>query len=305
MAHQTELSTFLRSRRARVQPADLGLPSGHGTRRTKGLRREEVAAAAGVSVDYYTRLEQGRERNPSDAVLESLATTLLLEGDEREHLFLLAEHSGNIKRARGTDAAPRRVRPTVRQLLDTLSPAPAYLLNRRNDLLAANKAGLELLAGIEQWSPPRRNTIRYIFLHPVARTLFRDWNSIAVGAVAHLRAMTGLHPNDRELAGLIEELITKSEEFPRLWRQHDVRSLSTGRKLFDHPRVGQMELSYEVLEVTNEQQRMVIYQANVGTPDYDAMLLLNMIGRDVTPRPADSPADQRREDSAPRGDRLT
>lgn len=290
MAYPTDLSTFLQSRRARVQPADLGLPAGHGTRRTKGLRREEVAAAAGVSVDYYARLEQGRERNPGDAVLESLATTLLLEGEEREHLFRLAAHSGSAQRVRSTDTAPRRVRPSVQQLLDTVNPSPAYVLSRSNDLLLANRAALALLTGIEQWPPARRNTIRYIFLHPSARTLFGNWNSIARGAVAHLRAMAGLHPTDRRLAGLIEELKTKSEDFPRMWRLHDVRRLSSGRKLFDHPSVGRLELSYEVLDVTSDQQRLVVYQAPVGSPDYDAMLLLNMIGSEVS-RPVDVPAD--------------
>lgn len=248
--------------------------------------------SAGVSVDYYTRLEQGRERNPSDAVLESLAKTLLLEGEEREHLFRLATNSGNAKRVRSTDTGPRRVRPAVRQLLDTVNPAPAYLLSRSNDLLAANHAGLALLAGIEQWPAARRNTIRYIFLHPVARNLFVNWGSIACSAVAHLRAMVGLHPDDRELAGLIAELNAKSEEFPRMWRLHDVRSLSTGRKLFDHPRVGRMELAYEVLDVSNAQQRLVVYQAVPGTPDYDAMMLLSMIGSEVSPQPAGSRATQ-------------
>ncbi|ORI26659.1 helix-turn-helix transcriptional regulator [Rhodococcus sp. 1168] len=275
---QTEISTFLRSRRARVQPSDLGLPPGTGARRTAGLRREEVAAIAGVSVDYYTRLEQGRERNPSEAVLEALARTLLLGVEEREHLFRLAAHAGKPRRARTASTPTRQVRPAVRQLLDTVGAAPAYVLSRTNDLLASNPAGTALLAGIDQWPAPRWNTIRYIFLHPTARTLFVNWNAIAHGAVAHLRAMAGIAPNDRELAELIAELDTKSEEFPRMWRLHDVRSLSAGRKLFDHPKVGRMELNYEVLDVAGADQRLVVYQAEPGTPDYDAMLLLNMLG---------------------------
>lgn len=286
---------FLRSRRARVQPSDLGLPTGTGTRRTAGLRREEVAAIAGVSVDYYTRLEQGRERNPSDAVLEALARTLLLDGEEREHLFRLAAYVGNPKRGRSAPAPSRRVRPAIRQLLDTVGPSPAYVLSRTNDLLASNPAGTALLAGIDQWPAPRRNTIRYIFLHPTARTLFAEWNAIAYGAVAHLRAMAGIAPNNRELADLIDELDTKSEDFPRIWRLHDVRSLSTGLKLFDHPKVGRMELNYEVLDVSGADQRLVVYQAEPGTPDYDAMLLLNMLGSPtvkavsrVTAPPADT-----------------
>ncbi|MDH6279866.1 helix-turn-helix transcriptional regulator [Prescottella agglutinans] len=279
---QTEISTFLRSRRARVQPSDLGLPPGTGTRRTAGLRREEVAAIAGVSVDYYTRLEQGRERNPSEAVLEALARTLRLSTEEREHLFRLAAHVGNPGRARATSAPTRQVRPAVRQLLDTVGPSPAYVLSRTNDLLASNPAGIALLAGIDQWPTSRRNTIRYIFLHPTARTLFVNWNTIAYDAVAHLRAMAGIAPNDSELAGLIEELNTKSEEFPRIWRLHDVRRLSTGRKLFDHPKVGRMELNYEVLDISRAQQRLVVYQAEPGTPNDDAVQLLNMLGSPTT-----------------------
>jgi transcriptional regulator with XRE-family HTH domain len=275
MADLTDLGTFLRSRRARVQPSEIGLPAGHRKRRTDGLRREEIATAASVSVDYYTRLEQGRERHPSDTVLDSLAATLRLEGEEREHLFRVADSSGT-GRLRSTAPDPRQVRPSVQELLNTLSPTPAYLLSRCNDLLAANPGGLTLLAGIDQWPPARRNTIRYIFLHPVARKLFVNWSTIASSAVAHLRAMAGLHPHDHALAELVDELHTKSEEFPRMWGQHDVRSLSTGHKTIDHPNVGGMELTYEVLDISDAEQRLVIYQATPGTPDHDAMMLLDM-----------------------------
>lgn len=294
MARHTELSTFLISRRARLQPSDLGLPTGPGSRRTAGLRREEVAATAGVSVDYYTRLEQGRERNPSDAVLEALARALLLDPEEREHIFRLAAYAGNGSHLRSASTPSPNIRPAVRQLLETLGSSPAYVLSKTNDLLAANPAGTALLAGLDQWPASRRNTIRYIFLHPTARKLFVNWNSIAGGAVAHLRAMSGVHPHDSELANLIEELNTKSEEFPRMWRLHDICSLSTGRKLFDHPRVGRMELIYEVLNVSNAEHRLVVYQATPGTPDYDAMLLLNMIGSQAHAKTQAPPAHQTR-----------
>jgi len=274
----TQFSAFLRSRRARVQPAELGMPAGLRTRRTTGLRREEIATLAGVSVDYYTRLEQGRERNPSSAVLAAIATGLLLGGEERDHLFRLAAHGGNAKRPLPVRAPSREVRPAVRQLLETVGWSPAYVLGRTNDLLAANRAGTALLSGLDQWPAPRRNTVRYIFLHPTARTLFVNWNSIAQGAVAHLRAMAGVHAKDEALTALIEELDTKSEEFASMWRRHDVRSLSTGIKLFDHPKVGRMELNYEVLNVSNAEHRLVVYQAPPGTADHDAMLLLNMVG---------------------------
>lgn len=282
MAPRSELTTFLVSRRARLQPSDLELPVGPGRRRTPGLRREEVAAAAGVSVDYYTRLEQGRERHPSDAVLKALTGALLLDVEEGEHLLRLAAHTGRPARARPADVPTRLLRPGVRQLLQTLGSAPAYVLDGNNDVLATNEAGAALLADLDQWPASRRNTIRYIFLHPTARKLFVNWSSVARDAVAHLRTMVGLRPTDPDLAELIEELDTKSEEFPRMWRVHDICRMSTGRKLFDHPRVGQMDLSYEVLVVSGSEQRLVIYQATAGTRDHDAMLLLTLGARSAS-----------------------
>lgn len=294
MVDDTDLGTFLRSRRARVQPGDIGLLVGNGTRRTQGLRREEVATVTGISVDYYTRLEQGRERNPSYAVLDALTATLRLGHDERAHLFRLGANSGHRKHTRTQwNTSQQEVPAAVRQILDTVSPAPAYLLNRRNDLLAANSTGLTLLAGIDQWPPARRNTIRYIFLHPAARKLFVNWNTIAASAVAHLRAMSGLHPDDQALTELIDELSGKSAEFPLMWQQHDVRTLATGSKTFDHPHVGTMELTYEALEIARLEQRCIIYQAEPNTPDYDAMMLLDL-GHNNPGSPHDEP---RREPS--------
>jgi transcriptional regulator with XRE-family HTH domain len=272
----TEISTFLRSRRARLQTTDIGLPPGTGTRRTAGLRREEVAAVAGVSVDYYTRLEQGRERNPGDSVIEALARTLLLSAEERAHLFHLAANNRTPQKAH-LSSADRGVRSSVLQLLNTVGASPAYVLSRTNDLLAANHAATQLLTGIDQWPVSRRNTIRYIFLHPAARTLFTEWNTIALNAVAHLRAVSGTAPRDQHLIELIHELDTKSEDFSHIWRLHDVRTLSTGHKAFDHPKVGAMKLTYEVLDISAADQRLVIYQAVPGSTDDDAMHLLTML----------------------------
>lgn len=279
MASTSELSTFLKSRRSRLQPSDLGISAGTGRRRTPGLRREEVAATAGVSVDYYTRLEQGRERRPSTAVLNALTGALLLDTEEGEHLLRLAAHAGGSGQPHQAEAPPRQVRAGVKQLLHTVGLAPAYVLNSRNDLLAANQAGAALLADLDQWPAPRRNTIRYIFLHPTARRLFVHWSSVARDAVAHLHALAGLNPNDTALNSLITELDTKSEDFARMWRLHEICSMSTGSKLFDHPNVGSMDLSYEVLAVSGTGQRLVIYQALPGTADHDAMVLLTMGAR--------------------------
>lgn len=256
----------LRSRRARVQPAEIGIPSGAGTRRTQGLRREEVATVTGISVDYYTRLEQGRERSPSDAVLDALAATLRLGGDERTHLFRLGAKPASRKHARTHGhTLHQEVPAAVRRILDTVSPAPAYLLNRRNDLLAANSAGLTLLAGIDQWAPARRNTIRYIFLHPAARKLFVNWNTIAADAVAHLRAMAGPRPDDQALTALIDELSGKSAEFPLMWQQHDVHTLATGSKTFDHPHATHGAMGAAV-SINSDFQRTTLTTTRSGIP---------------------------------------
>ncbi|MEV0705234.1 helix-turn-helix transcriptional regulator [Saccharopolyspora sp. NPDC050389] len=276
-----ELGSFLKACRARRKPGDVGIPAGPGVRRTPGLRREEVAAVAGISMDYYTRLEQGRERHPSEAVLDALARTLLLDATERQYMGNLARHAAGSRNSAQPDAEP--VRPTVLRLLDMVGEAPAYVLNGGNDMVAANPAGLALLAGIDQWPARRRNTTRYLFLHPAARTLFVSWRNVAQDSVADLRATFGDNPADQRLAALVEELTTKSEEFPAMWARHQVQPKSAGVKRFDHPAVGRMDLDYEVLAVRGGDQRIVIYQAEPGTPHHDAMTLLDIVSRREEP----------------------
>ncbi|WP_211841234.1 helix-turn-helix transcriptional regulator [Saccharopolyspora antimicrobica] len=271
-----ELGSFLRACRDRRKPGDVGLPSGTGVRRTPGLRREEVAAITGISSDYYTRLEQGRERHPSDAVLEALARGLLLDATERQHLHNLARHASGARNPEQPEA--EAVRLSVLRLLDTLA-GPAYVLNRRNDMLAANPAGLALLADIDQWPAHRRNTTRYLFLHPTARKLMAPWAEIAENSVADLRATFGDNPADTRLKALIDELALKSEEFPAMWARHEVQPKSVGIKNFDHPAVGPMSLTYEVLGISGTDQRIVVYQAEPDTPDHDALELLNLVAR--------------------------
>ena len=172
------LGDFLRARRARVKPGNVGLPSGSGTRRTPGLRREEIAALAGLSIDYYIRLEQGKETNPSGAILDGLAQALRLNEEEHAHLYALANHvAGRVPRT--LPRANRVVRPEILQLLETLRPYPAHVLTRTSDLLAANPESIALFAGLADWPPERRNTARYTFLHPAARELFTDWDRAA------------------------------------------------------------------------------------------------------------------------------
>lgn len=271
----SELGAFLRARRARVRPGDAGLPSGTGARRTPGLRREEIAALAGLSIDYYIRLEQGKETNPSGSILDGLARALQLNEEEHAHLYALANHvAGRI--ARSSSRASRVVRPGIRQLLETVRPYPAYVLTRASDLLAANPEALTLFAGLADWPPGRRNTIRYTFFHPAARELFADWDHSAETTAAHLRSLAADTPDDTEVSALIAELLDNSAEFARLWQRHDVRQRRADTKPFHHPRVGDFTLTYEVLYLANG-QRMTVYQAKRGTRDHDALTLLSMI----------------------------
>lgn len=293
MDNGNSLGGFLRARRSRLAPADVGLPAGPSLRRTPGLRREELAALAGVSVDYYVRIEQGKEHNPSVAVLNALANALRMDDEERAHLFTLANHAaGRTPRPprsrRGTPAAggPARVRDDLTWLLAALRPRPAYLLSRVNDVLAANPEGLRLLAGIEDWPAGRRNTARYIFLHPTARTLFGSWERAATGAVAHLRAVSAREPDAADLAALLGELLVNSGEFAELWRRHEVRVKGSDEKTFHHPLVGTMTLSYEALApLRDDGQRLMIYQAAPGSPSQDALALLGLVDQGAVSRP--------------------
>ena len=270
-ASETALSEFLRARRARLQPTELGLPAGTGRRRTPGLRREELAALAGISIDYYIRLEQGKESNPSGLVLDALARALRLDDEATGHLCALADHAaGRARRPR----AQQTVRSGIRQLLETLRPCPAYVRNRTNDILAINPEGLALLADIDQWPIEDRNTTRYTFLHPTAKTLYGDWLQTASATTAQLRTAVAADPHDPGLAALLAELIQASPEFTDLWQRHDVRHHRTDRKTFHHPAVGDITFTYESFDIEPEGQRLAIYQATPGTRDHDAMKLL-------------------------------
>lgn len=275
---QPELGRFLRARRAGVAPADLGLPLGTGTRRTPGLRREELAALAGVSIDYYIRLERGKETRPSPAVVDALGRALRLDPEELAYLReLAAQAARGGAPTRQRPAASRAVRPTLRRLLETVRPCPAYVLSRTNDVLAANPGGLFLTPGMVDWPEKKRNTIRYTFLHPQARTLWPDWDIKARACVAHLRAVAGTDPDDPELAAIVGELAVKSPEFSHMWERYDVRRVGNGQKTFLHPIVGTMTLSHEVMEINHTGGgRIVVYSAEPGTPDHDAMVLLDM-----------------------------
>jgi transcriptional regulator with XRE-family HTH domain len=264
------LGEFLRGRRARIGPGDVGLPVGATRRQTPGLRREELAALAGVSVDYYTRLEQGRDTNPGIGVLDALATALRLDDDERAHLFALAA-------GRTLTRRPARVsiRPGLRHLLDALRPAPAYLLNPVSDVLAANPEGLLLLPGLGDRPPARRNIVRYVFTHPEARRVFTDWQQMAEDCVAQLRTVAAIEPGPPGLTALLAELSSDSDDFARLWAHYDVRVKRGARRTFQHPKVGRVTLTSEVLS-TVDGLRVAVFQAAPGSADHDALTLLAM-----------------------------
>jgi transcriptional regulator with XRE-family HTH domain len=283
MAAFGDLGEFLRARRARVRPTDVGLPVGTGLRRTAGLRREELAALAGISIDYCIRLEQGKETNPSAEVLDALASALLLDDEERAHLHTLARRAarqpGRRVDRRGGQPGPGRgetVRPEVHRVLEKLRPWPAYVLNRISDVLAANPEALALFAGLADWPVRRRNTARYTFLHPTARELFADWSHSAATTAANLRAVAAEAPDTPGLAELVDELLERSDEFARLWRRYDVRRRRGEPKAFRHPQVGRLTLTYDVLHL-HDGQRISVYQAAPDSPDQDALGLLAML----------------------------
>jgi transcriptional regulator with XRE-family HTH domain len=268
-----DIREFLTSRRAKITPADAGLPVYGSNRRVKGLRREEVAMLAGISVEYYTRLERGNANGVSEDVLEGVVRALQLDEAERAHLF-------DLVRTASTNRAPRRpsqerVRSTVQQILDSMAGTAAYVRNGRLDILAANRLGQALYADVfnDPVQPP--NTARFLFLNPRASEFFVDWDTIAHDAVAILRAEAGRDPHDRRLSDLIGELATRSDEFRVRWAAHNVKFHRTGVKRFHHPIVGDLTLGYEALDLPADSgQRMLVYTAEPGSPSHDAMQLL-------------------------------
>ncbi|MER7185607.1 helix-turn-helix transcriptional regulator [Streptomyces hyaluromycini] len=264
-----ELGDFLRSRRARIQPEEVGLPS-HGRRRVPGLRREEVAQLAGVSVDYYIRLEQGRGPSVSDAVLDAIARVLRL--DETEHAYLLTVARPQKKGTR-RPARPR-VRPGVQLLLDGMERTPAFVLGRRMDVLAWNALG-DAVNGFSALSPAERNIPRQVFLDPMAKGFYPDWAAVAAQTVANLRIDAGRHPDDPRMAALVGELSLKSADFRRLWADHEVKECAYGTKRIQHPVAGLLTLPYETLTVpTDPDQTIVAYTPEPGSETAERLALL-------------------------------
>ncbi len=269
----SELSQFLTSRRAKVTPDQAGLPT-YGQRRVPGLRREEVASLAGVSVEYYKRLERGNATGASDQVLEALADALRLDDAERAHLFDLARAASPIAPRQRSRPVQQRVRPPVRRILDSIT-APATLSNMRCDYLAANQLGRALYALLFDSREQPPNSARFTFLDPAAQEFFLDWEKVAKDLVAALRSVAGRNPYDRGLTDLVGELSTRSEPFRTWWAAHNVRYHQTGTKRLHHPVVGDLELSYEAMELSADAGlRLAVFTAEPGSRSEDTLNLL-------------------------------
>jgi transcriptional regulator with XRE-family HTH domain len=246
-----ELREFLRSRRARVTPAGAGLPLHPGGRRVPGLRREEVAQLAGVSVDYYVRFERGRAGNVSESVLDAVARALQLNDLERSHLFTLA----NPGRARPRALPAQHVRPGLQLVVDSMTEVPVLVLGRRLDVLAANPMAQALYTDFDALPPHFRNMARLIFLHDHVRSLCTNWRAAAQGIVANLRLYAGRYPHDPALAELVGELSVQDPDFRRWWADHDVDQHTYGVRLCHHGLVGDLELGYEAFTPTDDPEQ--------------------------------------------------
>lgn len=271
--HRAEVRDFLSSRRARITPDQAGLPAYGGNRRVKGLRREEVALLAGVSIDYYVRMERGNLAGASDSVLDALARALQLDEAEREHLFALARAAGPGPRHRRM--SPATVRPVIQQVLDAITDAPAWVRNGRHDIVAMNRLARALYAPV--LADPRRpaNTTRFLYLDEAAREFFVDWDRIANDAAAMLRLEAGRTPHDRALIELVGELSTRSEVFRQRWASHDVQFHRSGMKRLRHPVVGQLDLNFESMELPSEPGLALnVYTATPGSPTADGLKML-------------------------------
>jgi transcriptional regulator with XRE-family HTH domain len=268
-----DISEFLASRRARIAPEQAGLPS-FGKRRVPGLRREEVASLAGVSIDYYKRLERGNLSGVSDSVLEGLARALQLDDAERAHLFDLARAANPTAAPRGRRPVPQGVRPVVQRILDSIG-TPAIVRNARVDYLAANRLGRALYAPLFESPEQPANSARFTFLDPAAVEFYADFKRVADDLVAHLRSESGRNPYDRGLSDLVGELSTRSAEFSIRWAAHDVRFHRTGTKRLHHPVVGDLELSYETMELSADPGlNLTVYTAEAGSPAQQALDIL-------------------------------
>jgi transcriptional regulator with XRE-family HTH domain len=278
MDNRAEVRQFLSTRRGRITPEQAGLEPYGGRRRVPGLRREEVARLAGVSVDYYTRLERGNLTGVSDSVLDAIARALELDRAEHDHLYDLARAantSGRKRAASAAGSAPSRVRPELQYLLDTITGAPAFIGNNRMDIVAANTLGYALYSDMYRGTARPANHSRFIFLDPRSHDFYTDWDRAANVNVAILRREAGKNPHDKGIAELVGELSMRSDEFRTRWAAHNVRSHYAGIKFFKHPVAGLLELNYQVLGLEEDPgHTLTVYPATPGSPSDEALKLL-------------------------------
>ncbi|MBB4913453.1 helix-turn-helix transcriptional regulator [Streptosporangium saharense] len=286
MDNRREVSEFLTSRRAKITPEQAGIPGG-SNRRVPGLRRTEVAILAGVSVEYYAKLERGQIAGASASVLEAIARALQLDDTERAHLFDLARAADGIP----ASGRPRRratrhsaSRPSLHWALEAVTGAVAFVRDPRQNLLATNALGRRFYAPVIGDSGRTPNLARFQFLDPAARDFYPDWDLFADMCVTIMRAEAGRDPHDRALQDLVGELSTRSDTFRRLWAAHDVRTHGTGTKRFHHPEVGELTLAYEELALTAEPGlAMIIYTAEPGSPSEERLRLLSSLSAEQPP----------------------
>ncbi len=278
MDSANEIREFLMTRRARITPEEAGLPVfGHRRRRVNGLRREEDALLAGMSTEYYIRLERGNAKGVSESVLEGISQALKLDDAERAHLYDLvrAANEGTRTARRRSPARAQRVRPGVQRMLDAMTALPTVVQNERLDLVASNQLGKAFYS--EMYIQPQRpaNFGRFIFLDPRSRDFYRDWDDTARQTVALLRSAAGRAPYDRNLSDLIGELATRSDDFRALWAAHDVRLHHSASKQVHHPIVGDLDLTFERLEIATDKGLSIIaYTAEPGSTSHDSLQLL-------------------------------
>ncbi|MFF4017218.1 helix-turn-helix domain-containing protein [Streptomyces sp. NPDC001843] len=266
-AHVNELGQFLKARRGALRPRTVGLPDGGARRRVSGLRREEVALLAGISTDYYTRLEQGRVQ-PSAPVLATLARALHLNDDERDHLFQLAGR----RTVRSRREAVQQVQPHLRRLLDDLTVTPGVVIGRRMDVLAWNPPAAALLTDFAKVPRNKRNYVRILFTDPRLRTLHADWRTDARDAVAQLRTLADRHPDDPRMSGLVGELSVLDEDFGQWWAGRHKPPRGTGTKRFRHPDAGDLVLDRDTLTCgTDPDQALVVWTAEPGSASHDGL----------------------------------
>jgi transcriptional regulator with XRE-family HTH domain len=283
MDNRAEVREFLTTRRAKLSPADAGLPD-IGQRRVPGLRRAEVAILAGVSVEYYSKLERGQIAGASASVLNSLAIALRLDDTERAHLFDLARAADGVPtsgRARRRPATQIASRPSLHWALGAITDGIAVVTNSRLDVLATNALGRVFYKAIIGDGGRTPNLARFQFLDPASHDFYPDWDRFAQMCVANMRTHAGRDPHDRGLQDLVGELSTQSDTFRRLWAAHDVRTHGTGTKRFHHPDVGELTLAYEELAITAEPgTHMLVYSAEPGSPSAEKLRLLASLAAD-------------------------